>query len=229
MNDLELMKVHSATLFLLDSELQMLRVNDWTRREAPLLWVGLTREGLIWRYRTDVPSASREVIDPLVVKEKTADEDGVPEHHEVYASVLGSRKLHSGPTYYLPRAASSKLVGEATSISPKNSALLERGELADWIPDIPHQQPMFASVVGDAAFAVCASVRITDAAHEVGVETANASRKAGHGSRVVEAWAQALLSKGIIPLYSTTWDNLASQALAARVGFQRYGWEFSVG
>lgn len=88
---------------------------------------------------------------------------------------------------------------------------------------------MFASLEDDRAVAVCASVRATSTAHEAGVETLPESRRRGHGAAAVAAWAEELLGAGSIPLYSTTWDNLASQRVASHLGFQAYGWEYRIG
>ena len=37
------------------------------------------------------------------------------------------------------------------------------------------------------------------------------------------AWAQAVRTQGGIPLYSTSWDNRASRAVAHNLGLSLYG------
>ena len=81
---------------------------------------------------------------------------------------------------------------------------------------------------GDNAVAVCASVRITDAAHEAGVETVPAYRRCGYATRVVRAWADAVSSMGAKPLYSTSWANLASQTVAKRLGLVFVGNDYQI-
>jgi RimJ/RimL family protein N-acetyltransferase len=74
--------------------------------------------------------------------------------------------------------------------------------------------PLTVFVVAGQAVAACGSVRITPQAYEAGVETAAPFRGRGYGSAVVAAWATAVRALGVEPLYSTTWKNTASRAVA---------------
>lgn len=82
---------------------------------------------------------------------------------------------------------------------------------------------MSALVLEGRAVAVCCSVRRTDTAHEAGVETAAALRGRGHGAAAVRAWIRALREAGPLPLYSTSWQNGASQSVARKLGLLRFG------
>ena len=83
-------------------------------------------------------------------------------------------------------------------------------------------------MVDGQAAAVCASVRMSSAAHEAGVETSPAFRKRGLAIAVVAAWAERVRLAGAIPIYSTSWDNVASQAVAARLGAELIGTDFHI-
>ena len=77
-----------------------------------------------------------------------------------------------------------------------------------------------------------ATARLTDRAAEAGVETLEPYR--GHGYAAVVAagcagWAHAIRATGRIPLYSTSWDNLASQGVARRLRLVQYGTDLSLG
>jgi predicted GNAT family acetyltransferase len=48
-------------------------------------------------------------------------------------------------------------------------------------------------------------------------------RGLGLGALAVRSWAAAVQRSGRIALYSTSWDNLPSQGIAARLGAQQYG------
>jgi predicted GNAT family acetyltransferase len=61
------------------------------------------------------------------------------------------------------------------------------------------------------------------------VETLEGYRGRGHAPAAVAAWARAVRATGRIPLYSTSWDNLASQAVARKLGLIPYGADFSLG
>ena len=88
---------------------------------------------------------------------------------------------------------------------------------------------MFVSLDSGKAVSICASVRITETAHVAGVETSVGFRRQGRGSDVVVAWATEVIASGATAFYSTSWQNQASRCLAQRVGFRRFGWEYSVG
>ena len=100
--------------------------------------------------------------------------------------------------------------------------------MSDWLPDVEHRSPFLAAIENDQAVAVCASVRISAAAHEAGVETHPGHRRKGHAARVVAAWVAAVLATGAAPYYSTSWDNLASQAVARRLEFELVGVDYHV-
>jgi len=60
------------------------------------------------------------------------------------------------------------------------------------------------------------------------VDTLEAFRGRGHASRVVAAWAIAVRETGRVPLYSTSWGNLASQGVARRLGLGLFGVDLSL-
>jgi len=74
-----------------------------------------------------------------------------------------------------------------------------------------------AVIEDGAAVSLCHSARLTDRAAEAGVETLDVYRGRGYASVVVAGWAHAIQATGRIPLYRTSWDNLASQAVARRL------------
>jgi predicted GNAT family acetyltransferase len=73
------------------------------------------------------------------------------------------------------------------------------------------------------AVSVCFSARLTAEAAEAGLHTAPSARGRGYATAVTAGWALAIRKRGAIPLYSTAWDNLASQAVARRLGLTLYG------
>jgi hypothetical protein len=49
------------------------------------------------------------------------------------------------------------------------------------------------------------------------VETVAAYRGQGCAALVVDAWASAVRAKGLTPYYGTTWQNIASLAVARKL------------
>jgi hypothetical protein len=89
-------------------------------------------------------------------------------------------------------------------------------ELTDW-------WPCFAVVVDGAAVSVCFSARRGVAAAEAGLETHPDFRGRGYGAAVTAAWANAVSESGRVPIYSTSWENTASQGVARRLGLTMFG------
>jgi predicted GNAT family acetyltransferase len=83
--------------------------------------------------------------------------------------------------------------------------------------------PLFAIIVDGRAVAVCGSVRHTPPAHEAGVETVLEFRRRGFAAEVVASWAGAVRAAGVTPLYSTSWTNTPSQAVARKLGLICFG------
>jgi len=86
-----------------------------------------------------------------------------------------------------------------------------------------------AVVEDDEAVSLCFSARLTERAAEAGVQTLEAYRGRGYAPAAVIAWAHAIRATGQIPLYSTSWDNRASQAVARKLGLVQYGVDLSLG
>ena len=102
----------------------------------------------------------------------------------------------------------------------------------DWLREGWEGYAPVAAVVADGrAVSVCFSSRLTSRVAEAGVETAEPFRGRGYATRAVAAWAHAVRAGsprdsaggGRLPLYSTSWENLASQAVARRLGLRLYG------
>lgn len=229
MTELDLMRAHCEACYVHDARADLTCINDWIKRPAPVLWLGLTARGVLWRFRSDVPADARARAERLLREERFGRaERRTPIHDAAYRHLLAVENVVAGPTYWLPDPP-VLLRAPTTRLSEADAEVLRGGDLDAWIPDIPYQQPMIASVEEGRAVAICASVRITQVAHEAGVETLPTHRRRGHATAALAAWAREVSAAGALPLYSTSWDNHASRALAARLGFQMFGWEYRLG
>lgn len=223
----DLMKMHVHACYVHHTDNRVVRVNERNGGPAPRFWLGRTKTAVLWRFRDDVPADVANELTRLCRCESAASRfPSTPDHQAAYLELLAdSSEVTAGPTYWLPRPPS--IISTAVALSSNDSGSLA-GTLDDWIPDLAYRQPFFASMSGSHAAAVCTSVRITRIADEAGVETALTHRRQGHACNAVAGWASAILGRGKVPLYSTSWDNRASQAVARRLGFEMFGEEYII-
>ena len=223
------MRLHVEALYAHDDRSRIEAINQWNGGVAPRFFLGRTKAGNLCRLRTDVPDDLAAELENLCNDEPLTNELAAPVHQEEYARLLSSHlpieQIWTGPAYWFSTDVVPSV--QSVEISEVNADLL-RGGLQDWLADVPHRRPFMAMIENDHAVSVCASVRITNAAHAAGVETLPAYRRKGHAAHVVAAWAKAVRQLDAIPLYSTSRDNAASQALAARLGLSLFGVDFHI-
>lgn len=225
--ELDLMRMHVEALYTHDKCSRIESVNQWDGGVVPCFFLGRTKAGNLWRFRSDLPDDLAVELEGLCRDEPNIQEFAqAPLHQDEYARLLSPvEQIWSGPAYLFSTNVVPSI--DPVAITEANADLL-RGGLDDWIPDVAHRRPFVAMIEDGHAVCVCASVRITKAAHEAGVETLSAYRRKGHAVNVVAGWANAVRKTGAIPLYSTSWDNAASRGIAAKLGLSMFGMDFHV-
>jgi RimJ/RimL family protein N-acetyltransferase len=231
LTDQELMAMHVHALFTHDTHARLLCVNEpGGGAPAPRLFLGRTRAGNLWRFRADLPESLIEELEALCVDEPMGREfHRPPRHLKAYVRLLAThapvQALWMGPAYHF-----TAYVEPSRPLLALMATHAERlqGGFEKLVAELPAWQPFVAIVEEGRAVAVCRSVRITPAAHEAGVETLPAFRGKGYARDVVAGWARAVQALGAIPLYSTSWENTASQAVAKKMHLVPYGTDFQV-
>jgi predicted GNAT family acetyltransferase len=74
-------------------------------------------------------------------------------------------------------------------------------------------------LVDGEVVAVCAAGDVTESLWDVGIDTVEGHRRAGHGTAVFRALAAHMAARGTQPVWCAEDDNEASLAMAARLGF----------
>ncbi|HJR33851.1 MAG TPA: GNAT family N-acetyltransferase [Gemmatimonadales bacterium] len=219
------MRIHVEALFTRDSAGRLLRVNEPDGNPAPRFFLGRTPEGNEWRFRADLPGHLVAALETACRDENPGPELLVPPYGaKRYEALLAP----SAPIVHRWAGPAFCFVGElpppvaAIPVTEANLDLL-RPHLEDWCPDALLRQPALMVLDEGRAVSLCCSVRQSPLAHEAGVETAPAFRGRGYATRAATAWAVAVRRLGRLPLYSTSWQNAASRALAGRLGLERYG------
>ena len=229
-SDRDWLDLHLDALFLHDDRGRMVARNALDPEPVPRFFLGRTADGNRWRFRDDVPDDVVARLDALCEEEPApADLREPPRHDARYREALAGHgpvtETWSGPAYRFP-ATLPPVDASVVALTRENATLLQGGDLEPWLEDIGRSEPLVAFVREGRALSVCGSVRITPEAHEAGVETSADARGHGFAVAVVAAWAQAVRKRGAEPLYSTSWDNAASRAVARKLALIPYASDF---
>ena len=183
------------------------------------------RSSCAWAVRADLPQEIAEELDGLAREEPTvADFRDAPVHAERYRALAGG-ELYSGPAFAFPET-----VEEPDATVLVDEVRLLARHFSGWTAaEIPGRSPIVAVVVDGHAVSVCFCARRSDTAAEAGLETAAEYRGRGLGPQVAAAWALAVRASGRIPLYSASWANGASLAVARKLGLVAYASGWSLG
>jgi GNAT superfamily N-acetyltransferase len=226
MADKELMTMHVEALYTYDANSRLLHINEPDGGGlADKFFLGRTREGHLWRFRSDLPDSLVERLEALCKEEPVQDFPEKPLHYGKYLQLLEAKSVWLGPAYCFTDDIESSRA--TTLITEKNADLLQGG-FENLISELPLWQPFVAVIENNRAVSVCRSVRITEKAHEAGLETLPEFRGRGYARDVVAAWATQVRKMGAWPIYSTSWDNKASQAVARKLNLSIYGFDFSI-
>ena len=217
-------ELHLNTLFLLDSDGRIIGTREPDPRPGPLFVLIRGEAACVWAVRSDVPQGLVDELEGLAGDEPpTSDSRSVPVHAERYEALTGGR-VDSGPAFAFP---DSIALPEGTVLI-EDIALLDR-HFSGWTDDeIPHRTPIVGVVEDGHAVSVCCCSRRSDVAAEAGLETAEAYRGRGLGPRVTAAWALAVRASDRVPLYSTSWSNDPSLAVARKLGLESYASAWSI-
>jgi GNAT superfamily N-acetyltransferase len=223
-NPLELIELQARTLFRHDSAGRLTSINEPGEQPAPQLFLGRTPSGNIWRYRYDLPPDLIDELDAILSHEPIANNLREPPMSlqcllDTLERQTPVERIWQGPAWHVPETVTAYADSEPIVVA--DLELLSAtfgGSVESWVESAP-----CLAIVNDGwPVSACFSARTSLRASEAGVETLPAFRRQGYASAVTAAWARHVRAAGRIPLYSTSWDNLASQHVARRLGLQLY-------
>jgi hypothetical protein len=235
-SDWDLMQIHVSALYRHDDRQRLLAVNEPGEPRPddpppPRLFLGRTRAGHLWRFRHDLPESSIAELEAVLRSEPvTADlsqpPQCLPELQATLARGAPIAGMWSGPAWRFPDEIPAS-EHEVVRVTTANDDLV-RPVFPSLADELPWRQPCLAIVATGRLASLCFSSRNTPVAAEAGVDTLEEFRGRGYAPAVVAAWGQAVRAEGRIPLYSTSWDNLASRSVARKLGLVLYGADFSI-
>jgi hypothetical protein len=223
-NPLDLIELQARTLFRHDLAGRLTTINEPGEQPAPRLFFGRTPQGNIWHLRFDLPAdLIHELVAALSAEPTTTDLQAPPVSLQCLLDALERHapveRVWQGPAWSVPEAVSAPADTEPVVLT--DLELLSAtfgGSVESWV----ESAPCLALMDAGRPVSVCFSARTSAGASEAGVETLPEYRRRGFASAVTAAWARQVRAAGRIPLYSTSWDNLASQQVARRLGLLLY-------
>lgn len=228
LDDLELMRLRLDVLYTYDVEGRVLLSNEpieSARMPGPDLSLAIGNGQSIIRWGVNFP---QELIDRLgAIPADQLLQSGTAAYIEAIERELipfGKWSRQGGPAYRFPRVPDfSEHTVEITQQT--RSVLMGRKQ---WLYDEYNLWGAAFMVIRDGiAVATCFSSRIDDRSAEAGVWTDPDYRGQGLAGFVTQSWAAAVFASGRIPFYSTSFDNLASQSVARKLGLIQIGEDFS--
>ena len=178
----------------------------------------------VWAVRSDVTGSVARELDRLALGEPppTLTRDA-PKYADTYVAILRGTP-DSGPAFNFP----GTVVAMGCTTLVDDVSVLDR-HFDGWSAnELPGRWPIVATVQDGYAVSVCCSSRLTPTSAEAGVETAESHRGRGLATVVVAAWASRVRDTGRVPLYSTSWSNRGSLAVARKLGLIQYATWWSV-
>ncbi|MED0984706.1 GNAT family N-acetyltransferase [Bacillus paramycoides] len=218
LSELELIAIQAEVLFVHNQVGRIKSVNEHGNLKEPRFFLGRTREGNITRYHYNLHSETVNEIGKLISERSNHIE--IAKIIKILNEERAVENIWMGPTFMFPNNLNKPT--RTIRITEKNKELL-RESFPNLIEQMEWRKPYFAIVENEKVVSICCSARSTPIASEASVETLSEFQGKGYGSDVVTAWAISIQEEKRIPLYSTAWDNFASQAVARKLKLSNYG------
>jgi hypothetical protein len=224
MSDLELMEIHVHVLFEHDDNGRLTVLNEPPKDIAPLVFIGTTRLGSVIRYSNTLDA---KLVEGL---EKAFDTEPDERLGKVLTLVNKERPIHDvwfGPAYVFP-SIEAGTCPRITQVTNENKEILQ--PLFPYtFEDFDYKQPCYVIIEDNMPVSICCSARQTSRAAEASLFTHGNYRGRGYGVDVAKAWAAEVQKQGRLALYSTSWNNFASRAVAKKLQLIEHGTDFHIG
>jgi len=206
-------QTHLDTLFVLDGY-RIVSTREPNPGPGPTFVLVRRADSCAWALGSGVgDEQAREVARLAVEEEPTSDFRRPPAHMETYVEILGG-EFGAGPAFEFPEDL--PFFEGAVQIEDVERLLVS---FSGWTADeLPERSPIMAIVEDGVPLSICFCARLSELAAEAGVETALEFRGRGMAGLATAAWAAAIQASGRTPIYSTSWSNGPSLAVARKLG-----------
>ncbi|WP_413376754.1 GNAT family N-acetyltransferase [Paenibacillus taichungensis] len=221
LSPMDMMKIQADTLYTMDNQKRLLNINEPDGGQAPALFVGITSVGQCSYYHEQLPFTLIEELG--CDTELPLDITKLIRRVETFKPV---KSVWMGPAYAFPEKCGG-WHPNVQLIESHRTFLLEE-HFPDLIERLHEKMPVAAYVIENSAVAVCCSARVSQQGAEASLNTAPNFRGQGYAAEAVNCWQYHVKESGRIPIYSTSWDNIASQTVARKLGLIQFGVDFSI-
>jgi hypothetical protein len=218
-------KIELRTAYVLDEYGRIRSTREPEPTAGRLFTLIRSASSCVWAVRADVPGEVAAELDRLAGEEPPVqDLRAAPLHADAYVALVGGQ-IGSGPAFTFP----DEIPVPRDIATVDSLEMLERHFRGWTAAEIPERSPIMAVMDDGYPVSVCFCARSSETAAAAGLETAAAFRGRGFAARVTAAWASAIRASGRIPLYSTSWSNAASLAVARKLGLVQYASAWGLG
>jgi hypothetical protein len=221
LNDRITPSLQLETLVILDDVHRSTTTREPAARRAPSFMLVRGAHSCAWAVNADVVEPVARELDALAREEPATSDWNAPLRHvDRYIALLDGERTDFGPSFAFPERVDEPDM--ATSIIEDEQVLAVH--FKGWMPGeiAGGCAPVHAILVDGVPVSICFCARRSETAAEAGVETAAPFRGRGLALRVTAAWARAIRAERRIPLYSTSWTNRSSLAVARKLGLLTY-------
>ncbi len=217
-DDRELLAVEIDATYKLDAK------GRFAGTEATRFFLGQTKSGNIICFGYDPPNAIIQELESLASREPVvSDLRAGLTYLDEYQRILGKwkpvKQIAHGLGYKYPNEL--KRFPDVVKVEKSNVHL--GADTFPWLSaELDNCQPCLAIVEQGRLVAVFRSVRVSTRAHVAGVVTHEDYRRKGYATAVAAEWGIAVRELGLLPIYSTELENIASQRVAEKVGLVLY-------
>jgi len=204
---------HLETLFLLDGR-RIVSTREPNPSRGPEFILVRRADSCAWAIGSGMgDEQAREVTRLALDEHPTSDFRLPPKHIEEYKKILGG-EFNAGPAFEFPERM--PFIERAVLIEDVEQL---QGSFNGWTADeLPGRSPIMAIVEDGVPVSICFCARVSELVAEAGVETAPESRGRGFARLATAAWATAIQASYRTPIYSTSWSNAPSLAVARKLG-----------
>lgn len=189
---------------------------------TPRIFIGATSMGSVVKYSNSLDSHIIEKLEQVI----DLNPIDLGEVIRVLSIDCELNELSFGPAYVFPDDRDSSCT-KAIRVTYENKELL-KPSFPYTFENFEYKQPCFVIVENNIVVSICCSARQTSSADEASVYTHEDFRGRGYGVDVTNAWATEVQRLGRIALYSTSWDNFASQSIAKKLQLVQYGTDITM-